>query len=144
MKKLFVLGLAMVMAAVVAIPASATPPEIDVWVDEDVWDFENNPCTGSGPMFLEVTGTVQDILFWEGEGGKVVSTKRYEITGPGLWSGHGTITGVQHNGEMKLSWQFVATDGDTGQMLRFHVNIRFPEFGVPNVEPPFGFRCIRP
>lgn len=144
MKRLFVLVLAMVMAVVVAIPAVAAPPELDVWVDEDEWDFENNPCTGSGPLTLEVMVTGRDILFSEGPGGKVVSTWRYEITGPDLWSGRGTRTLVQHNGEMKLSWQFVATDADTGQKVKSHANIRFPEFGEIDLEPPFGFGCIRP
>ncbi len=111
---------------------------------EGEWFFENNPCTGSAEFSLEVTGTVRDILFLEGPGGKVVSTTSYEITGPDSWSGHGTETGVQHNGEMKQSWQFVVTEADTGQKVKFHANARFSEFGEPDLEPPFGLTCIRP
>ena len=103
MKRAVVFLVTMGMAVLAAIPAAATPPETEVSVFEEELEFETDPCTGSGPFVLEATFTVLDLLFEEGEGGKVISSQSIEITGPDSWSGQGTQTRLHHNGVRTLS-----------------------------------------
>jgi hypothetical protein len=133
------------VTALTAIPAVAEAPETEVSSFDEELSFEGPNCVTDEELFvLEATFTVRDIIFEEGDGGKVFTTMSTEITGPDPWSGQGTQTQLQHNGERTLSVQFVASNSDTGEKVQFHANIRFPENGEPDLEPPFGLRCIRP
>jgi hypothetical protein len=129
MRRFTILVTVLITVLVVAIPASAAPPEMNVSTYEEEFGPIDNPCTpGFDEILLMGTTTNREILF---PNGRRVTAISYDIHSPAPWSGGGTDTGVEQSTGETASHKWIVTNAETGEkikvMLQLHHNANTDE-----------------